>query len=330
MNILVDAMGGDNAPYAIVKGCVDALNERADFNVTFIGDEVQICEVLSKENYDSERITIRHTTQIVMNEDVPTKAIREKKDSSMVVGFRMLKAGEGDVFVSAGSSGGLLVGATTIVKRLKNIDRPCLGSVLPTKNGRMILVDSGLNISCPPERYVNYARLGAAYMKALFGTEKPTVGLVNVGSEEEKGPAMIKEANVLFKESSLNYIGYLEGKDVFDCKADVIVTDGFTGNVMLKLIEGTAKFMFSEIKNVLYTSLKTKIGALFLKKDLYKFKDKMDPDLNGGAPILGVNGLVIKTHGSSNAKTVKHVIIKACDLANSSFLEDIRLNFEQL
>ena len=330
MVILVDAMGGDNAPDAIVKGCVDALNEREGFDITLIGDEDKIKNVLSKENYPSARIRIKNTTQIIMNEDIPTKAVREKKDSSMVVGFRMLKAGEGDVFVSAGSTGGLLVGSTTIVKRLPNIDRPCLGTIIPAKGGRMILVDSGLNISCNPERYKNYARLGAAYIKALFNEDNPRIGLVNIGTEEEKGPDVIKEANVLLKESSLNYIGYLEGKDLFEGKADVVVTDGFTGNVILKLIEGTSKYMFSEIKNILSKGIKTKIGAIFVKGSLKDFKNKMDPDLNGGAPILGVNGLVIKSHGSSNAKTIKHVVIKACDLANTSFLEDIRLNFEKL
>lgn len=330
MVILVDAMGGDNAPHAIVKGCIDAIKELDGFDVTLIGDENKIREVLQQEKYSGERIKIRHTTQIVMNEDVPTKAVREKKDSSMVVGLRMLKAGEGDVFVSAGSTGGLLVGATTIVKRLGNIDRPCLGSIIPTKGGRMILVDSGLNLSCNPERYKNYACLGAAYVNALFKTENPRVGLVNIGSEEEKGPDDIKAANALMKESSLNYIGYLEGKDLFEGKADVVVTDGFTGNVILKVVEGTAKYMFSEIKQVLFKNLKTKIGALFLKNGLYEFKKKMDPDIHGGAPILGVNGLVIKSHGSSNAKTIKNVVLKAYDLATSTFMDDIRLNFEKI
>jgi glycerol-3-phosphate acyltransferase PlsX len=330
MVILVDAMGGDNAPYAIVKGCIDAIKVLDGFDVTLIGDENKIREVLQQEKYNGERIKIRHTTQIVMNEDVPTKAIREKKDSSMVVGFRMLKAGEGDVFISAGSTGGLLVGATTIVKRLGNIDRPCLGSIIPTKGGRMILVDSGLNLSCNPERYKNYAYLGAAYVNALFKTENPRVGLVNIGSEEEKGPDDIKAANALMKESTLNYIGYLEGKDLFEGKADVVVTDGFTGNVILKVVEGTAKYMFTEVKNVLLKNIKTKIGSLFIKGELYKFKDKMDPDIHGGAPILGVNGLVIKSHGSSNAKTIKHVVLKAYDLANSTFMDDIRLNFEKI
>ena len=328
MMVLVDAMGGDNAPQAIVKGCVDAINEKGGFSVTLIGDETEIRKILAEEKYDQARIRIRHTTQVITNDDVPTKAIREKRDSSMVVGFRMLKDGEGDVFLSAGSSGALLVGSITILKRIGGIDRPCLGSVIPTKGGRMILVDSGLNMSCKPGRYEHFAYLGAAYIKALFKTENPRVGLVNIGSEEEKGPDIVKEANEILKQSSVNYIGYLEGKDLFEGKADVVVTDGFTGNVILKLIEGTSKYMFTEIKKALFKNLRTKIGALLLKDGLNDFKRTMDADVNGGAPILGVDGLVLKSHGSSNAKTIRHVVLKACDLAESSFLADIKSEFQ--
>lgn len=330
MIVLVDAMGGDNAPYAIVKGCVEAINERGGFSVVLIGDEPEIRKILSSEQYDPGRITIRHTTQVITNDDVPTKAIRAKSDSSLTVGFKMLKEGKGDVFLSAGNSGALLVGSITILKRIGGIDRPCLGSVIPTKGGRMILVDSGLNMSCKAERYEQFAYLGAAYMKALFKTEEPRIGLVNIGSEDEKGPEIIKEANEMLRESPLNYIGYLEGKDLFEGRADVVVTDGFTGNVILKLIEGTSKYMFTEIKKLLFKNLRTKIGALFLKDGLNAFKKTLDPDINGGAPILGVDGLVLKSHGSSNAKTIRYVVLKACDLAESSLLEDIKSTFQEM
>lgn len=330
MIVLVDAMGGDNAPYAIVKGCVEAINERGGFSVVLIGDEPEIRKILSSEQYDPGRISIRHTTQVITNDDVPTKAIRAKSDSSLTVGFKMLKEGKGDVFLSAGNSGALLVGSITILKRIGGIDRPCLGSVIPTKGGRMILVDSGLNMSCKAERYEQFAYLGAAYMKALFKTEEPRIGLVNIGSEDEKGPEIIKAANEMLRASSLNYIGYLEGKDLFEGRADVVVTDGFTGNVILKLIEGTSKYMFTEIKKLLFKNLRTKIGALFLKDGLNEFKKTMDPDINGGAPILGVDGLVLKSHGSSNAKTIRYVVLKACDLAESSFLEDIKSTFQEM
>lgn len=330
MIVLVDAMGGDNAPYAIVKGCVEAINERGGFSVVLIGDEPEIRKILSSEQYDPGRISIRHTTQVITNDDVPTKAIRAKSDSSLTVGFKMLKEGKGDVFLSAGNSGALLVGSITILKRIGGIDRPCLGSVIPTKGGRMILVDSGLNMSCKAERYEQFAYLGAAYMKALFKTEEPRIGLVNIGSEDEKGPEIIKAANEMLRASSLNYIGYLEGKDLFEGRADVVVTDGFTGNVILKLIEGTYKYMFTEIKKLLFKNLRTKIGALFLKDGLNEFKKTLDPDINGGAPILGVDGLVLKSHGSSNAKTIRYVVLKACDLAESSFLEDIKSTFQEM
>ena len=330
MIVLVDAMGGDNAPYAIVKGCVEAINERGGFSVVLIGDEPEIRKILSSEQYDPGRISIRHTTQVITNDDVPTKAIRAKSDSSLTVGFKMLKEGKGDVFLSAGNSGALLVGSITILKRIGGIDRPCLGSVIPTKGGRMILVDSGLNMSCKAERYEQFAYLGAAYMKALFKTEEPRIGLVNIGSEDEKGPEIIKAANEMLRASSLNYIGYLEGKDLFEGRADVVVTDGFTGNVILKLIEGTSKYMFTEIKKLLFKNLRTKIGALFLKDGLNEFKKTLDPDINGGAPILGVDGLVLKSHGSSNAKTIRYVVLKACDLAESSFLEDIKSTFQDM
>lgn len=330
MIVLVDAMGGDNAPYAIVKGCVEAINERGGFSVVLIGDEPEIRKILSSEQYDPGRISIRHTTQVITNDDVPTKAIRAKSDSSLTVGFKMLKEGKGDVFLSAGNSGALLVGSITILKRIGGIDRPCLGSVIPTKGVRMILVDSGLNMSCKAERYEQFAYLGAAYMKALFKTEEPRIGLVNIGSEDEKGPEIIKAANEMLRASSLNYIGYLEGKDLFEGRADVVVTDGFTGNVILKLIEGTSKYMFTEIKKLLFKNLRTKIGALFLKDGLNEFKKTLDPDINGGAPILGVDGLVLKSHGSSNAKTIRYVVLKACDLAESSFLEDIKSTFQEM
>lgn len=330
MIVLVDAMGGDNAPYAIVKGCVEAINERGGFSVVLIGDEPEIRKILSSEQYDPGRISIRHTTQVITNDDVPTKAIRAKSDSSLTVGFKMLKEGKGDVFLSAGNSGALLVGSITILKRIGGIDRPCLGSVIPTKGGRMILVDSGLNMSCKAERYEQFAYLGAAYMKALFKTEEPRIGLVNIGSEDEKGPEIIKAANEMLRASSLNYIGYLEGKDLFEGRADVVVTDGFTGNVILKLIEGTSKYMFTEIKKLLFKNLRTKIGALFLKDGLNEFKKTLDPDINGGAPILGVDGLVLKSHGRSNAKTIRYVVLKACDLAESSFLEDIKSTFQEM
>lgn len=330
MRILVDAMGGDNAPQAIVEGCLQALKERNDFNITLIGERRKIEDLLIDETYDKNRLTIKHASESISNNESPTKAIKKKEDSSMVIGFNMLKDKEGDVFISAGSSGALLAGSVFILRRIKGISRPALGSIIPTKRGRVMLLDSGLNTVVRPQNYLQFAYLGAAYMKSVFGVENPKVGLINVGTEDEKGTDGVKEANTLLRESTLNYIGYIEGKDFFDGVCDVIVTDGFTGNVILKLIEGTAKYFFGEIKIALFRNLKSKIGALLLKDSLNKFKQSMDSDVNGGAPILGVDGLVIKSHGSSNAKTIKHVVLKACTLAESNFIEGIKKEMKSM
>ncbi len=324
MRVLVDAMGGDNAPQAIVEGCLQALEANKDFSITLIGERRKIEDQLIDKDYNKERLTIKHASEVITNNEVPTKAIKKKPDSSMVVGFNMLKNREGDVFVSAGSSGALLAGSVFILRRIRGISRPALGSIIPTKRGRIILLDSGLNTVIRPQNYLQFAYLGAAYMKSMFGVENPRVGLVNVGTEEEKGTEAVKEANTLLRQSTLNYVGFIEGKDVFEGIADVVVTDGFTGNVMLKLIEGTATYFFREVKGVLLRDWKSKIGAAFLKKGFEDFKKSMDPDVNGGAPILGVDGLVIKSHGSSNARTIKHVILKAVTLAESDFISDIK------
>lgn len=328
MNILLDTRGGDNAPGAMVYGALAAIREQEGFEITLLGDRRSIEDILINEEYDKSRLHIRHTTQEITNNDKPTKAIKTKQDSSMVVGFNMLNDKEGDVFISTGSSGALLIGAITILKRMPGIDRPALGSVIPSKKGRILLVDSGLNMTCRPDHYQQFACLGSAYMKAVFDIEKPRIGLINVGTEEEKGTAVVKEANKLLRKSDLNYVGYIEGKDFFSGVADVVVTDGFTGNVILKLVEGASNFFFSGVKDVLYASFISKISALMLKKGFKAFKKSLDPDVNGGAPILGVNGLVIKSHGNSTEKTIKHVILKADALARSSYMDDIKKELE--
>ncbi len=329
MMILVDAMGGDNAPKAIVEGCVQAMAVREDISVTLIGDRKQIEDVLLNQEYDKSRLWIKHTTEVISNCDVPTKAISRKKDSSMVVGFQMLKNKEGNAFISAGSSGALLIGSVSIVRRLRGVDRPALGSVFPTKRGPALLLDSGLNLSCRPDYYLQFAKMGAAYMRSAFNVENPRIGLVNVGSEDEKGTDTLRDANRLLRESGLNYVGNIEGKDLFEGITDIVVTDGFTGNVILKLIEGASHFFFGKIKTVFLKNWRSKLGAAFLKKGVKEFKKTLDPDINGGAPILGVDGLVIKSHGSSSARTIKYVVLKAAALVDSSFLSDIKLELNK-
>lgn len=327
MIIAVDAMGGDNAPGEIVRGCVQAINEAEGFDILLLGDEAQIKDVLSAEKYDEKRIGIRHTTEVITNDDTPTKAIKQKKDSSLVVGFNMVKQKEVDVLISAGSSGALLTGSVLILKRIHGVDRPAVASMLPTKKGHVLLMDSGFNTMCRPNNYVQFGFLGTAYLKAAFGDENPRVGLINIGVEEEKGSDVVKEAHKLLKTSGLNYVGNIESREFFNDAADVLVTDGFTGNVMLKLIEGASDFFFGEIKSLFYKNWVSKLSYLLIKGGVGAFKKKVDPDVLGGAPVLGVDGLVVKSHGSSKARTIKYVILRAKNLAESNIIESLTENF---
>ncbi|MBN2882389.1 MAG: phosphate--acyl-ACP acyltransferase, partial [Clostridia bacterium] len=227
MNILVDAMGGDNAPFAIVKGCVEAVNEQKGFDITLIGDEKEIIKALDGEDYDKNRIRIKATTEVITNHDKPTEAIRNKKDSSMVVGFRMLKEKLGDAFLSAGNTGALLTASLLLLGRMKGVLRPALGAIIPTRGMETLLIDAGLNSAVRPESYVQFAHFGTEYMKALYGEKNPTVGLVNIGSEDSKGTPEVKEANELLRKAHLNFVGNLEGNDIINGKAKVVVCDGF-------------------------------------------------------------------------------------------------------
>ncbi len=324
MIIALDAMGGDEAPNEIVKGAVLAVREAEGFDVLLIGDEKAIRNVLDKEGYDGDRISIKATTEVIDNDDVPTRAIKQKKDSSMVVGFELLRDKKVDCFVSAGSSGALLAGAVMILKKLPGVDRPAVASAVPTKKGHVLLLDSGFNTNIKPVNYVQFAYLGSAYVKAAFGAENPRVGLVNIGVEDKKGSIDVKEANALLKETTLNYVGNIETRQFFDDVADVLVTDGFTGNVMLKLIEGASEFFFGEIKGIMGGTFMSKLGALFMLKRLKLLKRKLDSDVLGGAPLLGVDGLLIKSHGSSKARTIKYVLIKANTIAEAKMIDHLK------
>lgn len=330
MIILVDAMGGDNAPEALVNGCIDAVNEADGFDILLLGDSARINEILKERNYTGSRLKIHNTTEIINNDDVPLKAIKSKKDSSMVVGFKMLKEGKGDVFISAGNSGALLAGSTLILDRLPQVSRPAIAALVPTKKGTALIIDAGANTNCKPVNYLQFAIMGSIYIKELLGIEKPKIGLLNVGSEEIKGNANIKNAYALLSKANINFIGNVEGKDLPEGNVDVLVCDGFMGNVILKFYEGSADFFLSSLKNIFMSNVLTKAAALIIKKELKKLLKTLDEDSNGGAPILGVNGLVIKTHGNSNSKTVKNVVLKAKKLAQASFAEQIRTAFENL
>lgn len=327
MIILVDAMGGDNAPEAIVNGCLDAVSEADGFEILLIGDEGKIREILNKRSYDTSRIKIHHASEVITVEDTPTKAIKTKKDSSMVVGFKLLKEKKGDIFLSCGNSGALMTGALFILGRIKGVDRPAIGAIVPTKAGKGLIIDAGLNTVYKPVNYQQFGIMGSIYMKEMLGIENPKVGLLNIGAEVGKGNETLKQAYSLLSESNINFVGNVEGNDVALGKVDVVVCDGFTGNVLLKFYEGAGSYFYNLIKGIMLKNLKTKMAALMLKKDMKVLKKIMDADENGGAPILGVDGLVFKSHGSSNARTVKNVIIKASKFAETKALDKIRQEF---
>lgn len=324
MIIAVDAMGGDNAPLAIVQGAIEAVNEEEGFELLLLGDEPTLRQMLADEKYEGDRIKIRHTTEIIGNEDEPVKALKSKKDSSIVVGFNLVRDREADALISAGSSGALLAGSVLILKRMKGVDRPTVATLLPTKNGNVLLADSGFNTNVKPINYEQFARLGSAYMKIALGIENPRIGLINVGVEEEKGTDTVKEAFGLLKKSNLNFVGNVESRELLNDVCDVAVTDGFSGNLMLKLLEGATGFFMGELKTMFTSSLLTKLCFLGMKKQLKGFKKKLDADKHGGTPVIGVEGLVVKCHGSSKARPIKFAILNTKILIENKFIDAVR------
>jgi glycerol-3-phosphate acyltransferase PlsX len=310
INIIVDAMGGDKAPQAIIEGCIEALNMKEGFSITLVGNSDIIESHLATMKFDAARINIVNASEVITGEDKPTKAIRGKKDSSMVVGLKLLKEKSGDAFISAGNTGALMTGALLLVGRIKGIDRPSLPALVPSKKGMVLIIDAGMNTVCRSINYLQFGIMGSIYMKLLYGIESPKVGLLNVGSENEKGNDVLKQAFSTLTEANLNFVGNIEGNDIPDGKIDVAVSDGFVGNVCLKMYEGAGSFLLKELKNIFTTNILTKICYLLLKPSFKGFKKKFDADELGGAPVLGVNGLVIKSHGSSNSKAIRNVILK--------------------
>lgn len=324
MRIIVDAMGSDNGPEAVVKGCIDAVKGQEGFDIIIVGDNKKIDDILAERKFSSSRLQIVHADEVITNEDTPTKAIKGKKNSSMVVAFNMLKEKKGDVLISAGNTGALLTGALLILGRLKGVDRPALGATVPTKTGKTLIIDAGLNSTCKPINYIQFGIFGSAYMKGLYNIESPKIGLVNMGTEAKKGTDVLRQAYTLLSDSSLNFVGNIEGKDVPLGKVDVAVSDGYVGNVMLKFLEGAGSFFGTFLKTMFKRTIFSKISVLFVMKDMKEFKKMLDPEEDGGAPILGVDGIVVKSHGNSNDKAIKNVIFKACKLAESSVFEQIK------
>ena len=319
MRIILDGMGGDNAPLEIVKGAVEA-SSKIDHQIVIVGREDEINAELAKYNYDESKIQVVHASEVIENEDSPVKAIRRKTDSSMVKGLTMLKDGEGDLFISAGNTGAYMAGSLFILGRIPGIDRPAISSIYPIAGGALpsIIVDAGANSECRPSNLLEFAIMGSLYMEKVMDRKNARVGLVNLGVEENKGTTVTKAAHKLLKEADLNFIGNVEARDVPKGACDVIVCDGFTGNIILKLTEGFAWNLLKTMKKKFTDGLSAKMGAVLLAGKVKEFKDEFDYSEYGGAPILGVNGHVIKIHGSSGATAVKNAIIKGIPYAQEN------------
>ena len=324
IKIAVDAMGGDNAPVEIVKGAIEAVNERKDIVISLVGQEDVVKKELEKYNYNKEQIEVVHASEVIETGEPPVNAIRKKKDSSLVVGMNMVKKGEADGIVSAGSSGAILVGGQVIVGRLKGVERPPLAPLIPTKDGVALLIDCGANVDARPSHLVQFAKMGSIYMENVVGIKNPRVAIVNIGAEEEKGNALVKETFPLLKEcKDINFIGSIEAREIPRGGADVIVCEAFVGNVIFKLYEGVGLTMMSMLKQGLMSSLRAKIGAVLIKPALKTTLKAFDANQYGGAPLLGLKGLVVKTHGSSKSTEVKNSIIQCISFKEQAINEKI-------
>ena len=331
MKLAIDAHGGDNAPREIIKGCHLAKSELGA-DLVLVGRESEILEIMKEEGIDKNEFEIVNADVILTMEDDPTSVVKGKNDSSMAVALKLVKDGVCDGAVSAGNSGALLVGATLIVKRIKGVKRAALATVFPSETGPLMLTDIGANVECKPEYLVQFGMMGAEYMKNMFGIENPRVALLNNGTEEHKGTPLHQDAYQLLKaDSNVNFIGNIEGRDISFGGCDVAVTDGFTGNVALKTYEGIGKMMANNIKGIFKENIITKIGALFVLKQINAFKKKFDYKEYGGAPLLGIRKPVIKAHGSSDAKAFKNAIRQAINFEKSKMIEVItkKLSSEQ-
>lgn len=331
MKIIIDAMGGDNAPAEIVKGAVRAKRELG-VDIVLVGQQEAVKNCLRAEDCDD--IEVINAEEVVTMEDDPSTAIRRKKDSSMAVALNLLRDGAGDAVVSAGSTGALLTGATLVVKRIHGIRRAALAPVLPAGEHGVMLIDCGANVECTAEYLLQFAYMGSFYAKKLMGCENPRVGLLSNGTEPGKGGELQHQAYALMRqahdEGRLNFVGNVEGTGVFAGEADVIVTDGFTGNVMLKTTEGVIKFMMKQLKGVFYKSTVNKLAAAVLKKDLGVMKRSMDVNEVGGTALIGISKPVIKAHGSSNAASIFAAVRQAVNYVNTGIIDDITANIEYM
>lgn len=327
MKIAIDAMGGDNAPKAIVEGAMEAVSKVKNLEITLVGNEKQIKPFLKNE----ERIHILHTKEVVSGDDEPMRVVRTKKTSSLVLTAKEVKEKRADACISAGNTGALVVSGLFVVGRMKGIDRPALSPILPTTDQRgFLLLDAGANVDANAHNLLQYAIMGSIYSEKVRGIENPTVGLLNVGTESGKGSNLTKKAYNLMQHAPIQFIGNVESRDLLSGAADVVVTDGFSGNIALKALEGTALHVMKQLKETLMNNTKTKIAASLMKKDLIKLKQSLDYPEYGGAALFGLAAPVIKSHGSSNARAIYHTIIQACDMVENNMLETIDKTMQTL
>ena len=326
MRIVIDAYGGDNAPLEIVKGASLASNEYG-CEITLTGNETEINSVISEHNLSFKgELKIVNTNDVISMHDDPTSLLKAHSESSMALAFKELASGNADAFVSAGSTGALVVGGTLMVKRIKGIKRPALAGMIPSPKGHYMLMDMGANAECRPEMLCQFGIMASVYLENVEGIDNPAIGLLNIGTEDTKGTELQKEAYTMLQNSPINFVGNIESREMPKGECDAVITDGFTGNIALKLIEGTASTLFKLIKQVLYKNIFNKLAALVIKKDLYALKSMMDSSEVGGAPLLGVKKPVIKAHGNSDAKAIKNAVKQAITFTETGVIEKISEN----
>ena len=327
IKVAVDAMGGDNAPAEMVRGAVGAVTLRQDIKVALVGQQDIIKEELEKCAFGGSQIEIVHAEEVIETAEPPVMAIRKKKKSSIVIGMNMVKDGSADAFVSAGSSGAILVGGQVIIGRIKGVERPPLAPLIPTEKGVSLLIDCGANVDARSSHLVQFAKMGSIYMENVLGVKRPKVAIVNIGAEEEKGNALVKETFPLLKNSpDINFVGSIEARDIPHGDADVIVCEAFVGNVILKLYEGVGATLIGMVKQGMMQSTRSKVGALLVKPALKETLKAFDASQYGGAPLLGRKGLVVKAHGSSKAQEITNSIIQCVTFKEQEINEKIRKN----
>ena len=330
VRIALDAMGGDHAPAQIVKGAVEAVTEEKRLKILLVGDETQIRQELGKLSYSGDNIEVVHADDVIATDEPPVEAIRRKKDSSMVVGLKLVKNGEADAFASAGNSGAVMVGGQAIVGRIRGIERPPFASVIPTEKGCSLLLDCGANVDTRSDHLVKFARIGSIYMRDVIGVADPTVGIINIGAEDDKGNALVKETFPLLRDcEDIRFTGSVEARDIPFGAADVLVCDGFAGNIVLKMYEGTAKVLLKVIKEALMSSVRGKIGGLLIKPALKDVLTTYDASAYGGAPLLGLKGLVVKMHGNAKSREVKNAMIQCLQFNDAQIAKKIQNHIAQ-